>query len=88
MKIVIKHDEMGKRKMKAMISRHSSSFDVYQNREEEDSHTFLCFFLGFIFGPFGLLVAAIIGKASGVKASLFGFCICIVICLFLFSRYF
>ena len=32
----------------------------------------LCFFLGFILGPIGLIVAAIIGKASGVKSALLG----------------
>ena len=40
---------------------------------EPDGHGCLCFFLGALFGPFGLLLAAIVGKAGGLVKALLGF---------------
>ena len=38
-------------------------------RPNQESHDTLCFWLGALFGPFGLLLAAIVGNAAGlVKA--------------------
>ena len=39
----------------------------------QESHGALCFFLGALFGPFGLLLAAIVGKAGGLVKALLGF---------------
>ena len=40
---------------------------------EQEGHGALCFFLGALFGPFGLLLAAIVGKAGGLVKALLGF---------------
>lgn len=42
-------------------------------QQEPETHGVLCFFLGAIFGPFGLLLAAIVGKAGGLVKALLGF---------------
>lgn len=42
-------------------------------RPNQESHGTLCFFLGALFGPFGLLLAAIVGKAGGLVKALLGF---------------
>ena len=42
-------------------------------QQEQDTHGALCFFLGALFGPFGLLLAAIVGKAGGLVKALLGF---------------
>lgn len=63
-KIIIKTNTM-----KTRHARHSS-FSQPAPPQEEDCGC-LCFFLGG-FGPLGLIVAAIIGKASGVKSALLG----------------
>lgn len=39
----------------------------------QESHGTLCFWLGALFGPFGLLLAAIVGKAEGLVKALLGF---------------
>lgn len=39
----------------------------------QESHGTLCFWLGALFGPFGLLLAAIVGKAGGLVKALLGF---------------
>ena len=39
----------------------------------QESHGTLCFWLGVLFGPFGLLLAAIVGKADGLVKALLGF---------------
>ena len=44
----------------------------------ESPHGCLCFFLGLLFGPIGLIVAAIIGKANGVVSALFGMLVQII----------
>ena len=49
-----------------LAARRSSS------NEEESNCGCLCMFLGGFFGPIGLIVAAIIGKAEGVKSALLG----------------
>lgn len=40
---------------------------------EENGHGCLCFFLGFMFGPIGLIVAAIVAKVDGLVSALWGF---------------
>lgn len=42
-------------------------------QQEPETHGALCFFLGALFGPFGLLLAAIVGKAGGLVKALLGF---------------
>lgn len=42
-------------------------------QREPETHGTLCFFLGALFGPFGLLLAAIVGKAGGLVKALLGF---------------
>lgn len=42
-------------------------------QQEPETHGTLCFFLGALFGPFGLLLAAIVGKAGGLVKALLGF---------------
>lgn len=42
---------------------------------DEENHGCLCFALGVLFGPLGLLLAAIIAKAKGLIAALWGFVI-------------
>ena len=39
----------------------------------QESHDTLCFWLGVLFGPFGLLLAAIVGKAAGLVKAILGF---------------
>ena len=46
------------------------NFDMNENGDRP--HGCLCFFLGMFFGPIGLVVAAIIGKARGVVSALIG----------------
>ena len=41
-------------------------------KKGDKPHGCLCFFLGMFFGPIGLIVAAIIGKARGVVSALIG----------------
>lgn len=41
--------------------------------EEDANHGCLCFALGVLFGPLGLLLAAIVGKAKGLVSALWGF---------------
>ena len=55
--------------------------------DNSNSHGCLCFFLGLVFGPIGLVVAAIIGKAKGVVSALLGMAtgILIVVLLILFA---
>ena len=43
--------------------------------EEDENHGCLCFALGVLFGPLGLLLAAIIAKAKGLVSALWGFLI-------------
>lgn len=45
---------------------------AFSSDQQESSPGCLCFFLGALLGPIGVVVAAIIGKADGVKAALFG----------------
>ena len=40
---------------------------------QDDPNARLCFILGLLLGPIGVIVAAIISKADGVKMSLIGF---------------
>ena len=40
---------------------------------DEENHGCLCFVLGALFGPIGLLIAAIIAKAKGLISALWGF---------------
>ena len=47
-------------------------YSAVASEDESGNCGCLCFFLGFIMGPIGLIVAAIIGKASGVKSALLG----------------
>ena len=49
--------------------------DIRQN----DPNAWLCFILGFLLGPIGVIVAAIISKADGVKVSLIGLVVSAVI---------
>lgn len=42
-------------------------------RQKKDDAGQLCFWLGVLFGPFGLLLAAIVGKAAGLIKALRGF---------------
>ena len=42
------------------------------SEHEQERHGCLCAMLGMIFGPIGLVVAAIIGGANGVVAALIG----------------
>lgn len=44
-----------------------------QVQQEQETHGALCFSLGALFGPFGLLLAAIVGKAGGLVKALLGF---------------
>ena len=43
--------------------------------EDDEDHGCLCFALGVLFGPLGLLLAAIIAKAKGLISALWGFLI-------------
>ena len=52
---------------------HSPSYYQPPVQREPESNGALCFFLGAIFGPFGLLLAAIVGKAGGLVKALLGF---------------
>jgi len=58
------------------------NFDMKE--KDDNAHGCLCFLLGMFFGPIGLIVAAIIGKARGVVSALFGMAaLTILIVLFL-----
>jgi len=47
--------------------------------DENQSHEALCFFLGLLLGPFGVIAAAVVSKAVGAFFALFGFGVWIVI---------
>jgi hypothetical protein len=40
---------------------------------DDDNHGCLCFALGVLFGPLGLLIAAIVAKVPGLVSALWGF---------------
>ena len=50
--------------------------DVSERKQE--SHGCLCAILGMVFGPIGLVVAAIIGGAQGVVSALLGMIVPVV----------
>ena len=47
--------------------------------QENPAHGTLCFFLGLLLGPFGVIAAAVVSKAVGAFFALFGFGVWIVI---------
>lgn len=55
-----------------------------ENDEQENSGC-LCFLLGAILGPIGLIVAAIIGKTGGVKSALIGFVVSTILLVIVFA---
>lgn len=61
-----------KRPVRSTPSRSSECVSYTSRRKEEESPGCMCFCLGVGFGPIGLIVAAIIGKANGVRLALFG----------------
>ena len=48
------------------------TISAFSSDQQESKPGCLCFFLGALLGPIGVVVAAIIGKTDGVKAALFG----------------
>lgn len=51
----------------------ASSYYQPTSRPNQESHDTLCFGLGALFGPFGLLLAAIVGNAAGLVKAILGF---------------
>lgn len=66
MKITIK-------KRKLLKPKFTSNGNYSGDGKQEDNNGCLCFFLGLLFGPFGLLLAAIVGKAGGLISAIWGF---------------
>jgi len=52
--------------------------------EENQSHGALCFFLGLMLGPLGVIAAAVVSKAAGARFALSGFGLWLFIWLFFF----
>ena len=52
--------------------------------EENQTHGALCFFLGLLLGPLGVIAAAVVSKAAGARFALSGFGLWIFIWLFFF----
>ncbi|MBR2838837.1 MAG: hypothetical protein IKE55_08645 [Kiritimatiellae bacterium] len=52
---------------------------------KQESHGCLCAILGMIFGPIGLVVAAIIGGAQGVVSALIGMIVPAVLTILFFA---
>jgi hypothetical protein len=63
-----------KPKMRAPVNPQFAARRLADERDD-DNHGCLCFALGVLFGPLGLLLAAIIAKAKGLIAALWGFVI-------------
>lgn len=59
----------------------------YRGQESAGNGT-LCFWLGFLFGPLGLLISAIIGKGDGVVKALKGLLVWISLCLVAVAAFF
>ena len=59
------------------------SYDNYEGNNEDNSGC-LCFFLGASFWIIGVVIAAIIGKAKGTVAALWGFGISFIVCFLLY----
>ena len=59
-------------KKRADIPHYSSSTVPMSKRGQEDGGGCLCFALGFLFSVIGILIAALIGKRSGVISALWG----------------
>ena len=56
-----------------------SGYDHQSKVNENEAPGCLCFILGFLLGPIGVVVAAIIGKTKGTVRALLGFICCGVI---------
>lgn len=62
-----------------LVSRSCGMADERMQRSPvEDNHGCLCSILGALFGPFGILIAAVVAKAQGVKAAILGW---LLICI-------
>jgi hypothetical protein len=59
------------------------SYNSYEGNNEDNSGC-LCFFLGAFFSIIGVVIAAIIGKAKGTVAALWGFGINFIVFLLLY----
>lgn len=57
--------------------------DSYEDNNKDNSGC-LCFFLGASFWIIGVVIAAIIGKAKGTVAALWGFGISFIVCFLLY----
>ncbi len=55
------------------VQSQSVTYQQYAPFPKHEENGGLCFFLGALFGPFGILLSAIVGRAYGLKKSLFGF---------------
>ncbi len=63
--------------------RKPSPADAPAAPEENPAHGTLCFFLGLLLGPFGVIAAAVVSKAAGALFSLIGFAVWIIIAVIL-----
>ena len=61
------------RKSPLRTPAHAPNYYQPQPQPNQESHGTLCFWLGVLFGPFGLLLAAIVGKADGLVKAMLGF---------------
>ena len=59
--------------------RKPSTADASPAPEGNQTHGTLCFFLGLLLGPFGVIAAAVVSKAAGALFSLIGVGVWIVI---------
>ena len=64
--------------------RKPSTADASPTTEENQTHGTLCFFLGLMLGPFGVIAAAVVSKAAGACCALYGFAIWSLIGYFIF----
>ena len=67
-KIIIKHGAAT-----VPVQSQQTAWQQYAPAPKYEENGGLCFFLGALFGPFGILLSAIIGRAYGLKKSLVGF---------------
>ena len=61
-----------KPKMRAPVNPQFAARRLADERDD-DNHGCLCFALGVLFGPLGLLIAAIVAKVPGLVSALWGF---------------
>ena len=57
----------------APVPSQSVMYQQYAPMPKRNENGGLCFFLGLLFGPFGILLSAIVSGAYGLKKSLLGF---------------